>query len=290
MAAESTPSPQDPSIILALSGLSSTGKTTIASHLPSIFPPPQYTVTILHVDDFYKPQTELPHRAVLLDWDCVGSLDWPKLENAVRRWRDGGEGEVKEGSVNPQPEFGSSATADDDGDALPAEEGGHGITAALTAQLRDQVQAAAEEASGRRDHRRRRRRLLILDGFLLFTPSTPATFRSLLDLKMLLRAPYAAAKGRREARSGYDTMEGWWEDPPGYFDKVVWPNYVEENGCFFVGGDVEGRVDGGFCEREGVKVWQGKGEGGLGEVLRWVVREVGMAFEASGGLLGVGHG
>ncbi|KAL8952909.1 MAG: hypothetical protein Q9222_001199 [Ikaeria aurantiellina] len=267
-------------IIVALSGLSSTGKTTIASHLPSIFTPRRYTITILHVDEFYKPQTELPHRAGLLDWDCVESLDWPKLENAVRKWRAGEE--VKEGSVNPQPDPPSGTTAHEDGPAAAG--GGYGITEALEEQLRNEVQAAKVSSSSSmgEDHR-----FLVLDGFLLFTPSTPATFRSLLDVKILLRAPYAEAKRRREARSGYDTMEGWWEDPAGYFDKVVWPNYVEENKCFFVGGDVGGEVDEDFCGEKGVKVWQGEGKG-LGGVLRWVVREVVMAFGSSG-VSEVGH-
>jgi nicotinamide/nicotinate riboside kinase len=34
------------------------------------------------------------------------------------------------------------------------------------------------------------------------------------------------AKQRRESRTGYVTIEGFWADPPGYFDKIVWPNYA----------------------------------------------------------------
>ena len=44
---------------------------------------------------------------------------------------------------------------------------------------------------------------------------------------------------RREARNGYVTLEGFWEDPPDYFDKIVWPNYVEEHHCLFKNGNVE---------------------------------------------------
>ena len=247
-------------LVVALSGLSSTGKSTIALHLPSIFTLPHYAVTILHVDDFYKPQTELPLREGLLDWDCAGSLDWPKLENAVRKWRDGEQ--VQAGQVNPQPGFDDHTTKQD--------VKGAGITEELVKQLHVEVE---DRRRGLSKHDNGCLRILILDGFLLFTPSVPSTFRSLLDLKILLRAPYAEAKRRREARSGYTTMEGWWEDPPGYFDKVVWPNYVEENKGFFTGEDVGGRVNEEVCGREGVSVCDGK-EGGLGEVLRWVVGEV----------------
>ncbi|KAL8730286.1 MAG: hypothetical protein Q9166_004169 [cf. Caloplaca sp. 2 TL-2023] len=251
--------------VVALSGLSSTGKSTIASILPSIFPPPRYTLIILHVDDFYKPQSELPLREELLDWDCVESLDWPRLEDTVRRWKDGGE--VKEGKVNPQPHFGSSTAAAGKNDK--GEEGGR-ITQPLVEQLRDDVLTA--------DVGRGSQRILILDGFLLFTPSVPASFQSLIDLKCLLRAPYAEAKRRREARSGYQTMEGWWEDPPGYFDKVVWPNYVDENKGLFVNEDVDGNINEELCDRYAVKVWMGRTDG-LGEALRWVVGEVRKVLE-----------
>ncbi|KAI4253451.1 MAG: hypothetical protein L6R42_007576, partial [Xanthoria sp. 1 TBL-2021] len=205
--------------------------------------------------------TELPYREGLLDWDSAQSLDWPRLEDAVTRWRDGVS--IKEGKVNPQPQFQQDATAVAGHDTK--EQRGDGITQALLEQL----QAGAPTPAPVRGLQR----ILILDGFLLFTPSVPAAFRSLLDLKILLRAPYADAKRRRESRSGYVTMEGWWEDPPGYFDKVVWPNYVEENRGFFVDGDVEGRIDDTMCEKEGVKVWVGETDG-LAKTLMWVSGEI----------------
>ncbi|KAI4127208.1 MAG: hypothetical protein LQ338_003327 [Usnochroma carphineum] len=257
--------PSPSSLIVALSGLSSTGKSTIASHLPSIFLRPQYAVTILHVDDFYKPQAELPHREGLLDWDCAGSLDWPWLEAVVKKRKDGGS--VGEGNVNPQPEF------------IGGADGEGGVAQTLVEELRNEVESSISWANPKTEAPQR---ILVLDGFLLFTPSVPLTFRTLLDLKILLRAPYAEAKRRREARSGYTTMEGWWEDPPGYFDKVVWPNYVEENRGFFVGGNVEGRVDEEVCGKESVRVRM-EMDGGLGEVLRWVVGEVRRVLERRGG-------
>ncbi|KAI4220766.1 MAG: hypothetical protein L6R36_007384 [Xanthoria steineri] len=261
-------------LVVALSGLSSIGKSTIASHLPTIFPPPFYDLTILHVDDFYKPQTELPHRGGLLDWDCAQSLDWPRLEDAVRGWRRDGVHIITAGSANPQPQFQQEDDDDDDnatavaGDEETKGSRENGITLALVEQLRAEgaPDPPGSAASGRQ-------RILILDGFLLFTPSVPAAFRSLLDLKILLRAPYADAKGRRESRKGYVTMEGWWEDPPGYFDTVVWPNYVEENRGFFVDGDVQGRIDDTLCDKEGVKVWVGETDG-LAKALTWVSGEM----------------
>lgn len=52
----------------------------------------------------------------------------------------------------------------------------------------------------------------------------------------------ARATARREARDGYVTLEGFWADPPGYVDKVVWPNYAASHAWLFEDGDVEKRL------------------------------------------------
>jgi len=63
-----------------------------------------------------------------------------------------------------------------------------------------------------------------------------------MDIKLFLRVSYTKAKARREARSGYATIEGFWEDPPGYVDKIVWPNYILEHQWMFEDRDVEGKL------------------------------------------------
>ena len=62
-------------------------------------------------------------------------------------------------------------------------------------------------------------RICIVDGFLLFSEDMSGV-RELFDAKMLLRADFATVKRRREARKGYVTLEGFWEDPKGYVDEV----------------------------------------------------------------------
>ena len=47
--------------------------------------------------------------------------------------------------------------------------------------------------------------LCLVDGFLLY--SDPGVIQE-LDLRLLVRAPYEKLKARREARSGYVTLEG----------------------------------------------------------------------------------
>ena len=114
------------------------------------------------------------------------------------------------------------------------------------------------------------RLLVIVDGFLLFGESV-ASVREQLDVKVLLRARFEDAKMRRERRSGYVTLEGFWEDPPGYVEKVVWPNYVEEHGFLFEKGDVEGEVRQDMCEKLGIRIIPGGGEWGMERCLEWVV-------------------
>jgi nicotinamide/nicotinate riboside kinase len=67
-----------------------------------------------------------------------------------------------------------------------------------------------------------------------------ASVQPQMDIKVFLRVSYTKAKARREARSGYVTLEGFWEDPPGYVDQIVWPNYVNDHKFMFENGDVEG--------------------------------------------------
>jgi len=115
-------------------------------------------------------------------------------------------------------------------------------------------------------------KIFLLDGFLLYPPSM-APIHPYINTKLFLRTSYAKAKARREARTGYVTIEGFWEDPPGYVDKIVWPNYVEEHGYMFENGDVEGKFRHDVLERERIRVEDegGVGEGDMGRTLEWSV-------------------
>ena len=107
--------------------------------------------------------------------------------------------------------------------------------------------------------------ICIIDGFLLYSESMHS-IRELFDVKLFLRTDYATAKSRRENRTGYVTLEGFWEDPPGYVEKVVWPNYVGDHAFLFEGGNVEGDFKGEVLESVGVKVPPGEVKGMTGIV------------------------
>ena len=112
---------------------------------------------------------------------------------------------------------------------------------------------------------------MLVEGFLLFGESVREELGRLFDLAILLRATRASAGTRRVNRNGYVTLEGFWQDPPGYFEDVVWPNYVKEHGYLFEDGDVEGeavkRTEG---EMKGVKVGP-VNDVGLDQVCEWVI-------------------
>ncbi|KAK7429064.1 ribosylnicotinamide kinase [Neonectria magnoliae] len=229
-------------LVVALSGCSSSGKTTIARLLRDIFP----HTFILHEDDFYRPEDELPSKDGLLDWDCAESLDIPAMADALAY-------------IRRHAAFPPSLDSKEDRNSV----GECPVAAAAVQAQRAKVAAALPPSHALR--------LCIFDGFLLFSPSV-AAIRPSLDIKLFLRASYAKAKARREARDGYVTLEGFWADPPGYVDKIVWPNYVEEHAWMFEGGDVEGKFKEDVLDREGIKVQKDVGvDGDISKSLEWTV-------------------
>jgi nicotinamide/nicotinate riboside kinase len=95
--------------------------------------------------------------------------------------------------------------------------------------------------------------------------------QSQIDIKLFLRVSYTKAKARREARSGYVTLEGFWEDPPGYVDKIVWPNYVEDHKWMFEGEDVEGKLKEDVVKEWGIKTQGGGVDVDMTTTLEWAV-------------------
>lgn len=123
-------------------------------------------------------------------------------------------------------------------------------------------------------------RLCVLDGFLLYS-SAMAAIQPFLDLKLFLLVSYERAKARREARSGYVTLEGFWEDPPGYVDKIVWPNYVEDHSFLFEDGDVEGKLNEDMLGRWQIHCQTARGlDVDMETTLKWAVESIMSELEA----------
>ncbi|KAF7545742.1 hypothetical protein G7Z17_g8937 [Cylindrodendrum hubeiense] len=233
-------------LIVALSGCSSSGKTTLARLLRDIFP----HTFILHEDDFYRAETELPSRDGLLDWDCAEALDIPAMAESLAYIRQHANFPPTLDSKEDQNSVGKCPVSD----------------ATILAQ---KAKVAAAIPPSHPLHSTLR--LCLFDGFLLYSPAMAAIQPS-LDIKLFLRASYAKAKARREARDGYVTLEGFWADPPGYVDKIVWPNYIKEHAWMFEGGDVEGKFKEDVLDKEGIKVQKEAGvDGDISKMLEWTV-------------------
>ena len=113
--------------------------------------------------------------------------------------------------------------------------------------------------------------LCLFDGFLLYCKEMGHVM-SLMDIKLFLLASRAKATQRREARDGYVTLEGFWKDPPGYVDKIVWPNYAEAHAWLFEEGDVEGKLNVEILEQAGIEAQVGEGlDINFDETFEWAV-------------------
>jgi len=226
-------------ILIGISGPSSSGKTTLSRLLRDILPP----TFILHEDDFYKTDTEIPNHATadVQDWDCLESINLPGLESALRHIQTNGTSPPDFKSKEDQNSVGKSAVDES-------------IVDKLKAQAKTAFAGVGQVA--------------IIDGFLLFSEEMKV-IRSLFDVKLFLRTNYATAKQRREARSGYVTLEGFWEDPPGYVDQVVWPNYVKDHAFLFEKGDVEGELKTDVCEPLGIHGMPTDAYGDMTKCLEW---------------------
>ncbi|KAK9479791.1 P-loop containing nucleoside triphosphate hydrolase protein [Lipomyces japonicus] len=197
-------------LLIGVTGPSSSGKSTLARLLRQLFP----ESFILHEDDFYKPEAEIPVVNGLADWDCPEAIDFESLGKAVSYIK---YHESLPSDLNSKEEQNSLGSAP--------------ITLEEAKQIRQEILGVERAALNIR--------FCVVDGFLLFNDLDVI---SNLDIKLLLRAPYERLKARREARNGYATLEGFWQDPPGYFDQYVWPGYVRSHKHFFENEDVEGSL------------------------------------------------
>ncbi|KAK0634697.1 P-loop containing nucleoside triphosphate hydrolase protein [Bombardia bombarda] len=248
-------------IVVGISGCSSSGKTTLARLLRDIFP----NTFILHEDDFYKPEEELPIKDGLVDWDCAEAISIPDMQKALTHIR----------TTGTFPPFIDSKEDQNTIGACPA-------SSAQIAAAKQAVQAwLAPGQPGSlifspSSPNPPPPRICLLDGFLLFSPPLIPTITSLIDIKLFLLVSRAAATRRRQARDGYVTLEGFWADPPGYVDRIVWPNYAESHAWLFEAGNVEGKLDEKALATLDVRAQTEKGldvDFG-GETLPWAVEAV----------------
>ncbi|KAI8963373.1 P-loop containing nucleoside triphosphate hydrolase protein [Daldinia sp. FL1419] len=258
--------------IVGISGASSSGKTTLARLLRDVFP----NAFVLHEDDFFRPEAELPYKEGLRDWDCAEAINIPDMKRALEYIRANGtfppfvDSKEDQNSIGECPVSAAAISAAKAKVASWLEPGQPGHSILSTSNLR----------------------ICLLDGFLLYSPALYAgCIPPLLDAKLFLLVSKARATERRERRDGYVTLEGFWADPPGYVEKVVWPNYVAAHAGLFEGGDVEGTLDEGVLREKGILAQSGKGlDVDMETTFSWAVDELMRALEESVGKKGKEEG
>jgi nicotinamide/nicotinate riboside kinase len=225
-------------IIIGVSGVSSSGKTTLARILRDVFP----RAFILHEDDFYKTDKDIPITDGIANWDCLDSIDLPAFEAALSYIRQNG--------TSP-PEF----TSKEDQNSVGKVDVDKVLIDDLKWKASKWMFADAPP-------------IAIIDGFLLYSQGMKAV-REQFDVKLFLRTDYATAKARREARKGYVTLEGFWEDPPGYVDKIVWPEYAKEHAFLFEYGDVEGKLKEMELQKLNIQAMPDEAQGNMTACVQW---------------------
>ena len=149
-------------LLIGISGVSSSGKTTLSRLLRDIFP----NTFILHEDDFYWPDSQVPVKDGVQDWDCIESLDVVGLQNALRY--------IKERGQSP-PDFQSKEDQNSVGEVKVDEK--------VVEEWKKTVRATSQSRKGEV------LRIGIIDGFLLFSEDMEEVWKQ-MDVRLFLRTEY----------------------------------------------------------------------------------------------------
>lgn len=239
-----------PSILIGVSGITSSGKTTLAHLLFSIVPPTT-PVFLIHQDDFLVPKHLLvPLRNGGYDADGINAIDFASLKRVLRYSK-------REGNL---PSTFRTMQAEED-------ERMHAVSLVSQDELDDlkaMVTRSGLFQAGRPNG--------IVDGSLLYHDPT---IRSLFDVKVVLRASRESSRRRRFEKPEYlgsEPGDDYWRTRE-YFDRVIWPNYTEEHGPLFEDGDVQGRPIVGLCEQLGIVI-QPEIDLSVPEALKWAAESI----------------
>ncbi|CCC71125.1 hypothetical protein NCAS_0G02380 [Naumovozyma castellii] len=194
-------------VLVALSGCSSSGKTTIAKLTAGLYP----DATLIHEDDFYKHDSEVPvdPKRNIQNWDSPEALNILAFERELEIIKKTGNISQKlihNNNVDDMKKF--------------------QIDPMSLTKLKTKYESIDKSI-----------KVVLVDGFMIYNnPVLTSNF----DLKLLIRAPYDVLKARRAARSGYQTLDSFWVDPPYYFDEFVYKSYRDAHAYLFENDDVEG--------------------------------------------------
>lgn len=147
-------------LLVGISGPSSSGKTTLARLLRDIWP----HTFILHEDDFYWPDNKIPVREGIQDWDCLGALDLNKLHQTLEF--------IKLNGALPA-DFESKEDQNSVGEC--------NVDPLIVEALKKRAEGFAETGEPIK--------IAIIDGFLLYSKAMQQVWE-LLDVRIFLRTEY----------------------------------------------------------------------------------------------------
>ncbi|KAJ8514900.1 hypothetical protein ONZ45_g7604 [Pleurotus djamor] len=212
-------------VVIGVGGATSSGKTILAKHLRNCLP----NSCIIHQDDFVPPAELLPvdQEYGFQDWDTAATaVDWERMRKFLS--------ELKKSGVLPESH--QSLDAVNETPIVPVDDD---IIAKWKAE-------SAKLVSEHLAQRGEKLTWVIVDGFLMYWDERIV---SDLDVRIFLRVPEDVARARRESRA-YVTPEGdTWRDPPQYWEKIVWPAYLDAHKHLFqdedvAAGGLSGKVEG----------------------------------------------
>jgi nicotinamide/nicotinate riboside kinase len=146
-------------ILIGISGVSSSGKTTLSRLIRDIYP----NTFILHEDDFYYPDAQIPIKNGVADWDCLESIDVQGLQKVLKY--------IKEHGTSP-PDFVSKEDQNSVGETK--------VDEAVVKRLKEE---ASVKMKGKK------LRIAIIDGFLLFSEEMKSVWEE-MDVRLFLRTEY----------------------------------------------------------------------------------------------------
>ena len=237
-----------PALLIGLSGITSSGKKTLAHFLSQIFPS-DTPVFILHQDSFLVPKHLLvPSSNGELDAHCHDAFDHTALKRVL-------EYAKREGKVPP-----ALQTVQAESDER---------TRAISLVSQDEIDELKALVI-RSELFQTGRPIGIVVGFLLYHDPT---IRSLLDVKLVLRSSKGKVRQRHFERPEYMSEAGDFWLTRDYFDSIVWRNYSQEYGPLFENGNVEGRPIKGVSEALRIVI-QPRLDQSIPENFKWAVESI----------------
>ncbi|KAJ3220910.1 ribosylnicotinamide kinase [Clydaea vesicula] len=167
-------------------------KSTLTGWLNKILP----NSKILHQDQFFKKDSEIPIVNGIANWDCPEALDNENFLMTLKNCKKVG---LKESVLNGnRPKLNSSEVDD-----------------MFINQLKKELLGSDSDLE-----------FILIDGFLLYHDER---FLKEFDISFFCLANKEVLIQRRQKRDAYITLEGFWEEPPKYFEEFVWPCYLKYN-------------------------------------------------------------